>query len=170
VTPKPKLIAYVGLGANLGDAQAAVTNAQAQLANIPGVTQLQHSSLYRSAPVLAQGSDFINAVSRLTLNDTQTPQGLLTSLQALEQANGRERPYPNAPRTLDLDLLLWFEHDQSLTLQTPSLTLPHPRMHKRAFVLIPLLELAPQIILNETLGTAASYHASVKDQRVERQA
>jgi 2-amino-4-hydroxy-6-hydroxymethyldihydropteridine diphosphokinase len=127
--------AFVGLGANLGDAQRTLEEAVVALAGLGRVVAL--SSLYRSAPVDAQGPDFLNAVARV-----ETPLGaeaLLDALLAVETEHGRQRPYRNAPRTLDLDLLRYGE----LRLDTPKLTLPHPRAHQRAFVLAPMAELLP---------------------------
>lgn len=132
--------AYVGLGANLGDARSALEGAARTLAVTPGVSALQRSRLYRSAPWQSQGPDYLNAVVRV--HTTLAPQDLLAVLQALEQAGGRERPYRNAPRTLDLDLLL---HGNA-QLDTPCLQIPHPRMWERAFVLHPLRDLAPWLV------------------------
>lgn len=132
--------AYVGLGANLGDdIPAALTAAALSLAALPGTRVAALSSVWRSAPVDAGGPDFLNAVA--ALDTTLPPLDLLDALQAIELAHGRERPYRNAPRTLDLDLLL--HGDQAL--DTPRLTLPHPRLGERAFVLRPLLEIAPEL-------------------------
>jgi len=132
--------AYVGLGANLGtDIAAALTQAALSLAALPGTRVAALSSVWRSAPVDAGGPDFLNAV--VALDTTLAPMDLLDALQAIEQAHGRERPYRNAPRTLDLDLLL---HDD-VVMDTPRLTLPHPRLGERAFVLRPLLEIAPEL-------------------------
>lgn len=136
--PAPAVQAWVGLGANLGDPAAALRQAVRALAHTPGIRLLRTSSLYRSAPVDAGGPDYVNAVAEIAT--TLGPHALLAALQALEQAAGRERPYRNAPRTLDLDLLLY--GDQHIA--TPDLTVPHPRMFERAFVLRPLAELAPQ--------------------------
>jgi 2-amino-4-hydroxy-6-hydroxymethyldihydropteridine diphosphokinase len=97
------------------------------------------SNAWRSAPVDAGGPDFLNAVA--ALDTALSPLELLDALQAIELAHGRERPYRNAPRTLDLDLLLYGD----VTLATPRLTLPHPRLGERAFVLQPLLEIAPKL-------------------------
>jgi 2-amino-4-hydroxy-6-hydroxymethyldihydropteridine diphosphokinase len=135
--------AHVGLGANLGDARQALRHAVQALRGTEGVQDLRVSSLYRSAPVDAAGPDYLNAVA--TLRTRLSPAALLLRLQAIEQAAGRARPWRNAPRTLDLDLL---RHGE-LTSGEPALTLPHPRMHERAFVLLPLHELAP-----ETVGAA----------------
>jgi 2-amino-4-hydroxy-6-hydroxymethyldihydropteridine diphosphokinase len=132
--------AYVGLGANLGaDLSAALTQAALSLEAWPGVRVAARSSLWRSEPVDAGGPDFLNAV--VALDTTLAPLELLDALQAIESSHGRQRPYRHAPRTLDLDLLLYAD----LVLDTPRLTLPHPRLHERAFVLKPLLELAPAL-------------------------
>jgi 2-amino-4-hydroxy-6-hydroxymethyldihydropteridine diphosphokinase len=129
----------IGLGANLGDARATLAWAVQQLAAHPAVQLQRVASLYRTRPVDAEGPDYLNAVALLTTS--LEPQALLGLLQGLEQQAGRERPYRNAPRTLDLDLLL---HGQRV-LNTDHLTLPHPRMHQRRFVLEPLAEVAPHL-------------------------
>ncbi len=129
--------AYVGVGANLGDPLAAVRAALNALARLPGTVRVANSALYRTAPVAAQGPDFVNAVAHLST--TLAPQALLAALQSIELEAGRERPYLNAPRTLDLDLLLYGD----LALESSALTVPHPRMHERAFVLVPLSDLVP---------------------------
>lgn len=147
--------AFIGLGANLGDAQAAVQRSLAALAQLPHTRLTARSSLYRSAPVDAGGPDFVNAVAEL--HTTLAPEALLAELQRLELAEGRERPYRNAPRTLDLDLLLYGD----MRIDTPRLTVPHPRMMARAFVLLPLAEIAPQRV------TAAQLQA-VADQSIDR--
>lgn len=138
--------ACVGLGANLGDARANLEHALRALDTVPGCRVRVVSSLYRSAPVDAVGPDFFNAVAML---DTCLDEySLLSAMQAVEQAGGRERSHRNAPRTLDLDLLLYdiaADGTQSRVIDTPSLQLPHPRMHARAFVLAPLCELAPEL-------------------------
>jgi 2-amino-4-hydroxy-6-hydroxymethyldihydropteridine diphosphokinase len=131
--------AYVGLGANLGaDLPATLTQAALSLAALPRTAVAALSSVWRSAPVDADGPDFLNAV--VALDTELAPMELLDALQALESAHGRERPYRNAPRTLDLDLLLYGD----LVLDEPRLTVPHPRLGERAFVLRPLLEIAPE--------------------------
>ncbi len=132
--------AFIGLGANLGaDLGATLTQAALQLAALPQTQVAALSSLWRSAPVDADGPDFVNAVAAL---DTElAPMDLLAALQAIELAHGRERPYRHAPRTLDLDLLLYGD----VVLDTPRLTLPHPRLGERAFVLRPLMEIAPEL-------------------------
>ncbi|QNP59292.1 2-amino-4-hydroxy-6-hydroxymethyldihydropteridine diphosphokinase [Paenacidovorax monticola] len=147
--------AYIGLGANLGDAPAALRGAIQALAALPGTQLLQCSALYRSAPVDATGPDFYNAVA--ALRTSLPPHELLAALQSIEAAAGRERPYRNAPRTLDLDVLLI--DDQ--VIHTPTLTVPHPRMRERAFVLLPLAEIAPARVRAEWLQ-------AVRDQRIER--
>ncbi len=129
--------AFVALGANLGDAHAAVVQALQALGALPGTQLVCASSLYRTAPVASSGPDYINAVAEL--RTTLGPYELLAALQRIEQMAGRERPYRNAPRTLDLDLLLYGDLQQD----DPVLTLPHPRMYERAFVLVPLAEIAP---------------------------
>ena len=129
--------AYVALGANLGDAVGAVRAAIAALGTLPCTQLVCSSSLYRSAAVGAEGPDYINAVAQVAT--TLEPQALLAQLQRLESAAGRERPYLNAPRTLDLDLLLYGEEQ----IASATLTVPHPRMQQRAFVLLPLAEIAP---------------------------
>ncbi len=132
--------AYVALGANLGDAQSALRQALQALGALPHTQLLRSSSLYRSAPIESSGPDYLNAVAEL--QTALGPHELLAGLQGLEQAAGRERPWRNAPRTLDLDILLYGE----LVLNDPVLTLPHPRMLERAFVLQPLAEIAPALV------------------------
>lgn len=145
----PCVRAYVALGANLGDAQAAVVRALTDLGGLPQTRLVARSSLYRSAPVDAGGPDFINAVAAL---ETQlSPLDLLDELQRLELEAGRERPYRNAPRTLDLDLLL---HGDA-RIAEPRLVVPHPRMHERAFVLLPLAEIAPERVDAAQLAAVA---------------
>ena len=152
--PQP-VLAYVGLGANLGEAAAVVASAIDALNRLPDTRLEARSHLYRSAPVDAQGPDFINAVAAVSTR--LTAPDLLLALQQLEQRAGRERPYRNAPRTLDLDLLLYGD----ARIDSPSLTVPHPRMMERAFVLIPLAEIAPDLV-------PAAALAAVAGQRIER--
>ena len=130
---------FVGLGANLGDARATLTTAAKSLATLPHTQLVKLSPIWRSAPVNATGPDFFNAVAEL--RTALEPEVLLRHLHGLEEEHGRQRPYANAPRTLDLDLLLF----GARVLNTPTLTLPHPRLHQRAFVLLPLLHLAPDL-------------------------
>ena len=133
-------IAYVGLGSNLEDPENQVRQAFAELDRLPHTRLVRKSSLYRTAPIGHETQpDFINAVAQL---ETGLPaERLLAELQAIEKSHGRERSLRNAPRTLDLDLLLF----DDARLSSPQLTVPHPRMHERAFVLRPLLEIAPQL-------------------------
>lgn len=135
--PPESVTAYVALGANLGDAQATVRQALRDLQRLPRSRVVACSRLYRTAPLEASGPDFINAVARI--ETALTALELLEALQALENAAGRERPYHHAPRTLDLDLLLYGQ----ARIESPRLTVPHPRMRERAFVLVPLAELVP---------------------------
>ena len=141
--------AFVGLGANLGDAVAALRQALAGLAALPGTRLVRSSRLWRSAPVDAGGPDYVNAVAQL--ETTLDAPLLLRALQSLEQAAGRERPYRNAPRTLDLDLLLY----GSACIASAALTVPHPRLRERAFVLLPLAELAPDLVAARDLAAVA---------------
>lgn len=133
--------AWVALGANLGDARKAVMLAMDALAGLPDTGFRSRSRLYRSAPHEASGPDFINAV--VCIETRLSAPALLDALQAIENAAGRRRPYPNAPRTLDLDLLMYGD----ARVDSPRLTLPHPRLRGRAFVLHPLSELAPDRVL-----------------------
>jgi 2-amino-4-hydroxy-6-hydroxymethyldihydropteridine diphosphokinase len=157
-------VAYVGLGANIGDPGGQMKLAIEDLKQLPGTNLVLTSSLYKSAPVgYADQPDFLNAVVQL---DTQlSPEVLLDRLQEIENRHGRERTFPNAPRTLDLDLLL---HGDSV-VDTPKLTLPHPRMHERAFVLQPLLELDPAISIpgKGKAGTLLSACGSQKIGRID---
>ena len=130
--------AFVALGGNLGDAQACVRWALDALAALPQTCLSARSRLYRTAPHEASGPDFINAVARIETG-LSAPQ-LLDALQALENEAGRQRPYVNAPRTLDLDILLYGD----ARIDSPRLTVPHPRMQGRAFVLYPLADIAPE--------------------------
>nr|WP_236589405.1 2-amino-4-hydroxy-6-hydroxymethyldihydropteridine diphosphokinase [Ramlibacter aurantiacus] len=143
------------MGANLGDAQAAVRHALAALdQDLPETHRVAASALYRSAPIDAQGPPFVNAVAALS---TRLPAPvLLAELQRLERLAGRERPYHHAPRTLDLDLLLYGDG----RIDSPALTLPHPRMVDRAFVLLPLAEIAPQRVDRARLAELA--HQSIE--------
>ena len=129
---------YIALGANLGDAASAICHAMDAIGMLSDTQVTRRSSLYRTAPVDAAGPDYVNAVVEIAT--TLTAPALLQRLQQLERDAGRERPHRNAPRTLDLDLLLYGDAQ----LQSPTLTLPHPRMAERAFVLVPLAEIAPQ--------------------------
>lgn len=153
--------AFVGVGANLGEAVATVTAALADLAAAPGIHLLAHSSLYRTAPVQAAGPDYVNAVA--LIETRLAPLATLKALQAIEARHRRERPRRHAPRTLDLDLLT---HGDS-SLQSAELVLPHPRLHLRAFVLVPLLELQPEFSLPEW-GRLADRLPDLRGQPVQR--
>lgn len=137
-----QVTAYIGLGSNLEDPASQVNAGYAALAALPATELIARSALYRSAPVgYSEQPDFINAVAKV-----ETALGareLLDALLAIEFNHGRVRDFPNAPRTLDLDLLLY----GNLQLHAPGLTIPHPRMHERAFVLAPLAEIAPQCVI-----------------------
>lgn len=151
------VVACVALGANLGDAVATVQQALRDVGGLPSTQLIKASSLYRSAPYEAQGPDFINAVA---LVRTQlSPIDLLHALQALELKSGRERPFKNAPRTLDLDLIFYAD----VVLATPELMLPHPRWHERAFVLQPLAEVWPERV-------SAAQLSAVQGQVIHRMA
>ncbi|MFN0163111.1 MAG: 2-amino-4-hydroxy-6-hydroxymethyldihydropteridine diphosphokinase [Burkholderiales bacterium] len=154
-------LAWVGLGANLGDANATLEAALRELAALSHTTLKQRSSLYRSAPVDAVGPDFINAVA--VLESALEAQTLLMHLQTIESHHGRVRAHRNAPRTLDLDLLLFGD----AIIATPELTVPHPRMAARAFVLAPLLEVSPDIVIPGQ-GPAASLLARLAAQPIVR--
>lgn len=133
---------YIALGANLGNPAATVRAAFAALANLPETRVVRTSSLYRTAPVgITEQPEFVNAVAELAT--TLAPEALLEALLEVEQRFGRVRAEKNGPRTLDLDVLLY---DQRL-VDLPHLTLPHPRLHLRAFVLYPLAEIAPGLRL-----------------------
>jgi 2-amino-4-hydroxy-6-hydroxymethyldihydropteridine diphosphokinase len=153
--------AFVGLGANLGDAAATLVRAIGELAELPDCRMVARSSLYRSAPVEAGGPDFVNAV--VQLSTCLAPAELLAQLQRIEARHGRLRSYRNAPRTLDLDLLL---HGDA-PMHTPTLTLPHPRLHERAFVLAPLAEIAPALVVPGH-GPVADLLVHAAGQRIER--
>lgn len=149
-------LAYIGLGANLGDAIGTVRAALLALDRLPDSTVTLQSSLYRSTPFEADGDDYINAVA--ALRTTLAPHALLKALQEVELAFGRERPYFHAPRTLDLDMLLYGE----LCLATPTLTLPHAGLTQRAFALLPLLEIAPDLVIPNA-GPAQQFMTALKD-------
>lgn len=154
--------AYIGLGSNIGDAAARLSAALADLSRIPDTLLGARSSFYRSAPVDCPAQpDFVNAVARI--ETSLAPADLLDALLSLELAHGRTRSFRGAPRTIDLDLLLY----DSLRIATERLTVPHPRMHQRAFVLQPLLEIDPAALI-PGLGPAREWWFGVSGQRVER--
>ncbi|MES2941705.1 MAG: 2-amino-4-hydroxy-6-hydroxymethyldihydropteridine diphosphokinase [Pseudomonadota bacterium] len=146
--------AYVALGANLGDATTALVQAVADIKNLPLTQVSRVSSIYKTGPLDSNalstpGDDYFNAV--VELQTSLNALALLDGLQQIEQAAGRERPYRNAPRTLDLDLLLY----GSASIDSARLTVPHPRMMQRAFVLVPLAEIAPGLVSREQLQAVA---------------
>ncbi|UUZ71536.1 2-amino-4-hydroxy-6-hydroxymethyldihydropteridine diphosphokinase [Polaromonas sp. P1(28)-8] len=148
--------AYIALGANLGDAAAALRQAASALDRLPLTRVRRMSGLYKTAPLdtdageaIAPGGDYLNAV--VELETGLAAPALLEQLQRIEQEAGRQRPYRNAPRTLDLDLLLY----GSARIESAQLTVPHPRMLLRAFVLVPLAEIAPERVSPEQLAAVA---------------
>lgn len=154
--------AFIGLGSNLEDPSGQLQRAFADLDALPGTRLVARSSLYRSAPVgYLDQPDFVNAVAQLETG--LTPQVLLQSLLDIEHRHGRERTFRNAPRTLDLDVLLY----DDLQMHEHGLTIPHPQMHLRAFVLQPLLELAPDCAI-PGVGRAARALEGCADQSLER--
>jgi len=162
--PKPAAApsdAFIGLGANLGDRARQIDAACADIAALPMTTLVARSALYASAPLDAPGGEYLNAVARV--RSALAPLELLRALQAIETRHGRVRPFPGAPRTLDLDLLLYGD----LAVASDELTLPHPRLHERAFVLLPLAEIAPDCIVPGK-GRVADLQAAVAAQRVAK--
>ena len=155
--------AYIGIGANLGDPAAQVAAAFAGLDTLPATRLVARSSLYRTAPVgVGPQPDYLNAAAAL---DTALDAGvLLAALLDLEARHGRERPYPGAARTLDLDLLLYGEDEIAL----PRLTVPHPRLHERRFVLEPLAEIAPGLVVPR-LGPVSMLLSRCRGQAVTRE-
>ena len=155
-------LAYIALGANLGDPAATVNAAFAALDQLPQSRLLAKSALYRTAPVgIADQPEFVNAAA--LVDTTLAPEALLDALLGIEQAFGRVRAERNGPRTLDLDILLY----DDLTLATPRLTLPHPRLHLRAFVLQPLADLAPDLAIPGR-GRLAAWLPAVANQGICR--
>ena len=147
--------AYIALGANLLEPEEQVRAGFEALAMLPNTLLAAMSSLYRSAPVgYLDQPDFVNAVARI--DTALEPRQLLDALLGIEKRFGREREFPNSPRTLDLDIILYGERE----VREPGLTIPHPRMHERAFVVVPLAEIAPQAIV-PGLGTASDLVARV---------
>lgn len=134
--------AFIAFGANLGDPVRAYTKALRSVDALPASRVVRYSSLYSSAPVGVSGQpDYTNAV--FEIETAQAPPNLLAALLDIERAAGRTRTSHQAARTLDLDLLLY----DDVTIVSPSLHIPHPRMHQRAFVLLPLAEIAPDITI-----------------------
>jgi len=155
VSLRPPVTAYIALGANLGDPAANLVRAMDAMAAVQGVTLIKRSSLYRSAPLAASGPDYVNAV--VEIETLLGAPALLAALQRIEQLAGRERPSRNAPRTLDLDLLIY----GAAHIDSATLVVPHPRMNERAFVLLPLAEIAPHYV-------SAAQLQAVQGQRIKR--
>ena len=158
--------AYIALGANLGatiDANRATLNAAIEAIDQLDTTNvIARSSFYRTAPIGYAGQpDFVNAV--VAVRTELAPHALLLALHTIEDRFGRERSFRNAPRTLDLDLLVHGAH----RITTAQLTVPHPRLHERAFVLAPLAEIAPDLEIPEH-GRATTLLARLADQGIER--
>lgn len=143
--------AFIGLGSNLGDEIKFLQKAVQRLISHDSITLLKTSSVYKTSPVDSEGDDYLNAV--ISIDTELSPNELLKLMQKIEFDLGRERPYKNAPRTIDLDLLLYEE----FVLETQFLTLPHPRMAMRAFVLVPLREISPSEKIN---GVAIDFYIS----------
>lgn len=143
------VVAYVALGANLGQPAQAVCDALNRIGEFPETSLVRHSSLFRTASQGAPGPDYINAVAEV--HTRLSALDFLDALQQLEAEAGRTRPFPNAPRTLDLDVLLF----GSARIDSERLQVPHPRMHERAFVLVPLAEIAPHLVPAERLAAVA---------------
>ena len=148
-------VAYLGLGANLGDARQTLKDTVVCLAQQHTITVLAKSSLYRTAPIDAGGDDYFNCVVKI--ETTMPARQLLQLCHTIEIHFGRERPYRNAPRTLDIDILLYGD----------SCIVPHPRLTERAFTLVPLVELDRDVVIAQR-GRADAFLASVQDQRIEK--
>lgn len=134
--------AYVALGSNLENPSRQLRSGLEALAALPGTRLTRVSSLYRSAPVgYADQPDFVNAVA--AIETSLSPRELLDALLAIERRHGRVRDFPNAPRTLDLDIVAYGDR----VVEEPGLAIPHPRMQERAFVVIPLAEIAPDALI-----------------------
>jgi len=154
-------VAYLGLGANLGDARQTLKDTVVCLAQQHTISVLAKSSLYRTAPIDAGGDEYFNCVVKI---DTTLPaRHLLRLCHSIEEHFGRERPYRNAPRTLDLDILLFGDS----CIEEADLVVPHPRLTERAFALVPLIELDSEVIIAQR-GRADEFLASVEDQRIEK--
>jgi 2-amino-4-hydroxy-6-hydroxymethyldihydropteridine diphosphokinase len=159
--PAAVVPAYIGIGANLGDARRAIDEAVVEIDALPACRVERCSPVYRTAPIESSGPDYFNAVAQVST--TLTPRALLEGLLSIERRHGRLRPYRNAPRTLDLDLLL---HGETV-VDEPGLVVPHPRMHLRAFVLRPLADLAPGLHVPGH-GVVVDLLPQVADQVIER--
>jgi 2-amino-4-hydroxy-6-hydroxymethyldihydropteridine diphosphokinase len=158
----PAVTAFVGVGANLGEPESQVRLAIAALGSFPATRLLAASALYRSEPIgVGDQPEFVNAVAKIETG--LSARALLGELLATENRFGRKREYPGAARTLDLDLLLYGDQ----LIAEPDLLVPHPRMHERAFVLAPLVEIAPEAVIPGK-GRAAMLLAGCKDQKIEK--
>jgi 2-amino-4-hydroxy-6-hydroxymethyldihydropteridine diphosphokinase len=154
--------AFIALGSNLQNPQAQVERALQTIANTANIKLIKASSLYKTAPVGYDNQpDFINAVAQIETD--LSPTALLHKLLEIETQHGRERLFPNAPRVLDLDVLLY----ENIEINTPELTLPHPRMHTRGFVMLPLAEIAPKIDIGKH-GYADDLAAKCDNQGVSK--
>jgi len=154
--------AVIGLGANLGDPAAQLRAAIAAIGRLPHTRIVASSSFYRTAPVgFAAQPEFVNAA--VSIDTGLEPRALLDALKAIESAAGRKRSFKDAPRTLDLDILLYDDR----TIDESGLTVPHPRMHERAFALAPLVEIEPDAVVPGR-GRAADLLAQCADQQVQR--
>jgi len=154
-------VVYLGLGANLGDAPQTLKDAVVCLAQQRALTVLEKSSLYRTAPIEATGNDYYNLAVKLdTTLDART---LLLLCQKIEHSFGRERPFHHAPRTLDIDILLYGD----ACINEVDLTIPHPRLTERAFALVPLLEIDAALTIPQR-GRAEIFLAAVANQRIEK--
>ena len=153
--------AFIGLGSNLEDPHSQLQRAFAELDRLPDTRLVARSSLYRSAPLgYPDQPEFVNAVAEI--ETALTPQALLQALLQIERKHGRERTFRNAPRTLDLDVLLY----DDVQMHEHGLTIPHPQMHLRAFVLQPLLEIAPDVGI-PGIGQAEIVFKRCQDQVLE---
>ncbi len=155
------VLAYIGIGANLGDPLATLQAAIDDCRAIECTHLAAVSSLYRSAPIESSGPDYVNGV--VAVETSLSPLELLGRLQQIEARHGRLRPHRNAPRSLDLDILMYGRQ----IIDLPDLSVPHPRMHVRAFVLLPLLELDPRLEIPGR-GMAEQWLSLVTDQQIER--
>jgi len=153
--------AYIGIGSNLGDRATNVRSAVDALAGLPVTRLVARSSLYATAPVDAGGYDYLNAV--VCISTRLEPEALLQALQVIEAQHGRTRPFVHAPRTLDLDLLTYGDS----RIDGDRLVVPHPRLAQRAFVLMPLAEIAPSLVV-AGIGSVAALLPAVAAQRVTR--
>lgn len=154
-------VAYLGLGANIGDPRQSLKDAVVCLAQQHTITVLAKSSLYRTEPIDAGGDDYYNLVVKL--ETTLCPRALLALCHRIEHHFGRERHFRNAPRTLDLDILLFGDE----RIDEPELVVPHPRLAERAFVLVPLVEIDSNVLIPGH-GRADALLAGVAHQRIEK--